>query len=161
MNKDTLAGLGLLAIAIAYWLAAGAIPHSVLSGQVAASALPKLLAGILAGLGLLLTAQGLLRTRRVSGRGAGALAAPSRDWWPHLRALGMLMIAAGYILFVPYLGYILSIALLGAAVALYNGAERSWRVLAISAIGALLFYVLFVHLLKVPLPPGVWPDLVG
>jgi putative tricarboxylic transport membrane protein len=167
MNKDTAAGLGLIAIAIAYWLGTNAIPHSVLAGEVRADGLPKLLAWGLGVLGLVLVAQGLLWRARPAPAEAAAADAPvqARSWYPHWyshwRALGMIAFAAGYIIAVPTLGYTITIALLLAAVALYNGAARSPRVLLLAVLGAALFYVLFVHVLKVPLPPGIWPELIG
>ena len=140
MNKDTLAGLALVALAVAYWFAAGAIPHSVLAGQVSADGLPKLLAWMLGGLGLLLAVQGLIRRPRPAGAAATAPqdADEGTPWWAHLRALGMFAIAAAYILLVPYLGYILSIVLLGAAVLKGLRVRRDLGPLAAAVAGSAL-----------------------
>ena len=71
----------------------------------------------------------------------------------------MLGLGVGYVVLVPYLGYALAVFGLGIGTALYNGAPRSWRLFVGGAVGAVLFYVLFVRLLGIPLPAGIWPGL--
>jgi Na+-transporting NADH:ubiquinone oxidoreductase subunit NqrB len=55
-----------------------------------------------------------------------------------------------------FLGYVPAIILLIAAVALYEGIRPSWRVLAVAAGGAALFWLLFVVLLGAPQPRGLF-----
>jgi putative tricarboxylic transport membrane protein len=45
------------------------------------------------------------------------------------------------------------------ATALYMGRRLSARLVLISIGGALFYYLLFVRLLGIPLPAGIWPGL--
>ena len=79
----------------------------------------------------------------------------------HGRAIGMLLIGVGYLLVVTTLGYAVSIALLMAATALYNGGGRSWRIVLFAIVGAAAFHLIFVVFLGIPLPLGIWPALIS
>jgi hypothetical protein len=79
----------------------------------------------------------------------------------HLRAIGMILIGGGYLVLVPYLGYMLTVGLLLLTVAIYNGKRPSPGLLLFGALGSIGFYLLFVQLLDVPLPAGFWPSLIG
>ncbi len=68
MHKDTIAGLLLLALAGAYFLATRAIPDSSLSDAVGATGLPYVLAAALAILAAMLTVKGLLASRAARRR---------------------------------------------------------------------------------------------
>jgi len=67
----------------------------------------------------------------------------------------LLAIGFAYIGVVGFLGYAITIALLLAAVAWYEGIRMSWRVGAIAIAGAAFFWLLFVRLLEVAQPAGV------
>jgi putative tricarboxylic transport membrane protein len=154
VTRDTIVALGLIALAGLYWLGADQIRVSKLEGIVGAQAVPKGLAISLAVLSVLLIGQGLLRTRRVAGPTGEA-----GDWHAHLRAAGMLLIGMGYLAVVGAIGYMPAVALLVLATALYLGQALSAR-LALVAVGlAVLYYLIFVRLLGIPLPPGAWPDV--
>ncbi|MFM1816287.1 MAG: hypothetical protein RLZ98_2982 [Pseudomonadota bacterium] len=159
MNKDIISGIAIGGVAIAYWLGADAIPKSVLAGQVGADGLPKLLAYVLGALALILTLKGVFLAMRPAG-GPSEEVGEVHGWHAHKRAFGLLAMAIGYIVAVPYLGYLLSIGILMAGVALYNGAKPSLMLIGIAAAGAVIFYVLFVLVLNIPLPPGIWPSLL-
>jgi putative tricarboxylic transport membrane protein len=154
----------LLVFAVVFWFAADAIPKSRLGGTVGADGLPKLLAVALGVLSLVLIVQTLFfgRARVVAADGD-----PSRErgesvaWREHLRAFGMIVIGIGYLVIVPYAGYLVAVALLLLIVALYNGKRPSPGLFLFMAAGAVGFYVLFVLILDVPLPAGVWPRLLG
>ena len=73
--------------------------------------------------------------------------------WP--RALGVLAFGALYIPASVVVGYPLALFLLLVAVPLYEGLRFSWRVLAVAAGGAAVFYVLFVIVLGVRQPEGL------
>ena len=156
MTRDTIVALGLIVLAGLYWLGADQIRVSKLEGIVGAQAVPKGLAVSLAVLSLLLIAQGLLRMRRAAGPGGEADAGA---WRAHLRAAGMLLIGMGYLAIVGTVGYLPAIVGLVVVTALYLGQGPSAR-LALVAVGlAVLYYLIFVRLLGIPLPPGVWPDV--
>ena len=80
--------------------------------------------------------------------------------YAHLRALGMLLIGVGYLALVGTIGYVPAVALLVVATRAVPGAgpgrpgSRSWR----SRL-ALFYYLIFVRLLGIPLPPGIWPGV--
>lgn len=158
--RDAIVGLALLAIAGLYWLGADVIPRSPLSGTVGAEGLPKALAYALAGLAAVLIARSFLEKRAAAAEWPQPeeVRSKRRD---HLRALGVLMIGIGYIVLLPYLGYGLSVVLLVAAAAWYNGRPLSWTLL-VTAVGAgVFFYLLFVLFLDIRLPAGVWPRLIA
>src|SRR3546814_16263958 len=73
----------------------------------------------------------------------------------------MLSFCICYLLGVPYLGYMLSIIGLMLGVALYIGARFGAKPAVIAGLGGLFFYLLFVQVLNVPLPAGIWPRLLG
>ena len=75
---------------------------------------------------------------------------------PALRALGLLGIGALYILVVQILGYFPTIALLIGAVALYEGMRPSWRLVAVALGGAVFFWLLFVMVLGIRQPTGLF-----
>lgn len=158
MPRDAVVGSVILAFAGLYWLGAGTIRHSSLDDSIGAAGLPNMLAALLAGLALLL----ILRSVAFSPRpaeGAGD-EAQGEGATAHRRAVGMLALGVAYLLVVPYLGYGLSVALLVAAVALYNRQQPSLRLAAVTILIAVCFYLLFVRLLHIPLPPGIWPNLL-
>jgi putative tricarboxylic transport membrane protein len=158
MKKDLIGGLVLLVIAGLYHLAIGSIAESTLSDEVGATGLPRILALILALLAVALIGRALLARRR-------AVAADNSDDTERqpaapVRAVGLLLFGAGYIVLLPIVGYVIGVALLIAGVALYEGARRTWKVPAIAAGGALLYWMIFVKLLGVPQPTGLLLDRV-
>ena len=161
MRSNLIAGVVLLAFSVIFWLGADAIPKSRLGGSVGADGLPKTLAIALGVLSLGLIAQTLLMARAAAPAAAVERESRTERRNLHLRALGMIVIGAVYVAVVPYLGYVLSIALLLLAVALYNGKRPSRGLVLFTILGAVVFYVLFVQILDVPLPAGFWPSLIG
>jgi hypothetical protein len=158
VTRDTAVALGLIALAGLYWLGADQIRMSRLEGIVGAQAVPKGLSVGLVILAVLLIAQDLLGTRR-----AAAASGPDEPevsgTRPHLRAGGMLLIGMGYLALVGTIGYLPAVVGLVLATALYLGQSPSSR-LALIAVGlAVLYYLIFVRLLGIPLPPGIWPEL--
>jgi len=158
MPRDAVVGAVVLALAGVYWLAARTIRHSSLDDSIGAAGLPNTLAVLLAALALLLILRSLFSRAR-SNQGAQNetdVEAPRA----HLRALGMLFLGVAYLVVVPSLGYAVSVALLVAAVALYNHQKPSLRLALVTILISVGFYLLFVRLLRIPLPPGIWPDFL-
>ncbi len=158
MPRDALIGTVLLAFAGLYWLAAGGIHRSSLEDSIGAAGVPNTLAALLAGLAVLLILRSFFSRSRSAPRVSGDT--PDNAPVAHLRALGMLVLGIGYLLIVPSLGYTLSVAFLIAAVALYNHQQATWRLALFTGLLAVGLYFLFVRVLGIPLPPGVWPDLL-
>lgn len=161
--RATLAASGaLLVLAVAYWLGADAIPKSSLGGAVGADGLPKLLAMILAGLSVALAAQTILQSRRASAPGeaeSGPDEGTATAWRTHAKALGVIAIGAAFVALLPLVGYAVAIALLLMTVATYSGHRPGIGTVAFGLGGAVFFQILFVHLLQVPLPAGLWMGL--
>ena len=158
VTRDSAIASGLIAIAGLYWLGADQIKVSRLEGIVGAQAVPKGLAVCLAVLSALLLAQDAWRGRPAAGPVAVATDEGSGSY-AHLRAAGMLLIGVGYLVLVGTIGYVPAIALLVVATALYLGQGLSARLLLVAAGLALFYYLIFVRLLGIPLPPGIWPGV--
>ncbi len=158
--RDLIGGLAAIAIGGGYWAMALSIRSSALDDTVGPAGLPKVLGGAMVGLGLLLCLKAAFAGRRTQSSGpVSDEAATAEGSGIGLRGIlrvgGLVAIAVGYLLVVRWLGYLPSIALLIAAVTLYGGAPPTWRVFAIAAGGAVLYWLLFVVLLGIPLPPGL------
>lgn len=153
MNKDSLSGLVLLALAAVYHWATGSIADSSLSDEVGASGLPRALAIALAVLGVILIVKSVLAARAAKAEGLDADDEEEKDARMP-RAIGFLLFGAAYVLLLPYVGYLIGVALLIAAVALYEGAPRRWTVPVAAIGGAVLYWAVFVKLLGVNQPVG-------
>ena len=177
--RDIWIGLATLVLAGAYWFGADRIPISPLDGAVNAAAMPKALAYALGALALVLIFRAVaieVITRRATAaaategkqkptgdtelKAAGGEDAATR-YKRHLRAAGMLASGILYLVIVPYLGYMLSIALLVFTVAAYMQARPDRKLLILSGAIAVFFYLLFVRFLDIPLPAGFWQSLVS
>ena len=158
MTRDSAVAIGLIGTAGLYWLGANQIRVSRLEGIVGAQAVPKGLAISLAILSALLLAQDLWRARRTAGAGGRKDGEPSGSY-AHLRAAGMLLIGVGYLALVGTIGYVPAVALLVVATALYLGQSWSVRLAALAVGLALFYYLIFVRLLGIPLPRGIWPGV--
>ena len=159
----------MLALAIGYHLLTAQIPESQLADAVGPQGLPRTYAFILGGLSLIL----IVKAIRDSGSGTGdsspeprvesqeptqespTLSARSQA----LRAVGVIVIGAIYVVVVPWLGYIVSLAALIAATTYYQGGGMNRRVAIVSVSGAVLFWLLFVAILGIQHPAGFWPSL--
>jgi putative tricarboxylic transport membrane protein len=148
MKKDVVSGCVLVLVALAYYGASTAIQSSTLEDEFGPGGLPFILATLLGLVGAVIALRGLALAPPAAAFGSGELRR-------FARGLGVLAIGFAYILLVPYLGFILTIALLIVAVALYEGLPLSWRVPAVAGAGAGFLWLLFVKLLGVPQPAGL------
>ena len=158
-RREIILGCGTLAIAAGYYLLAIRIPQSDISDVIGAQGLPKTYAALLAILSIMLIGRAMLarRTAVVSNAPAiaiGSSASRSVGW----RTFGMLVNGVLYVALVTSLGYIVSIAGLIASTIYFQGGELNRRSLAVAAGGALLLWLLFVRLLHIPHPAGIWPS---
>lgn len=155
MTKDLLSGVVLLAVAGTYYAWSTQIADSTLSDEIGAGGLPQVLSVILAILGLCLIGRTLIAAR-LSHAKAGDAADNDEDDRnaPLPRAVGFLLFGAAYIFLLPFLGYIISTALLIGAIALYEGAPRTWVVAAAAIGGGIFYWAIFVKLLGVNQPMG-------
>jgi putative tricarboxylic transport membrane protein len=150
-GRDMACGAAGLAIALAYYALADALPVSLLSDAIGADGLPKSLA-----LGLAVCSA-LLLGRAVLTRNTATVAFA---FLTHLRALGIIALGALYAALAPLIGYGPAVGLLIAATALYFGTALNTRLIVIAAAGAAVFWAMFVHMLGVPMPRGtLWHAL--
>ena len=153
-SSDLGLGVVMLAIAVTYYLLGASIPQSALDDAVGPRGLPRAYAVMLAALALVTIAKVVLSRERRSDAPA-AKQTPgtrARSW----RFLGLALIGIAYLTVVPWLGYLVSIALLIAATAWYQGGSITRSAFVVSASGAVFLWLLFVVLLGIPQPSGVW-----
>jgi len=177
MNKDLAFGTSTFALGAGYYWMAARIPESQLADAIGPQGLPRTYAILLAALSLVLIVRSL--TRKVglkpdttpaprSGRSVRLQPDPSvhevrlqpdsdSTIW---RVAGMLAIGIIYILVVPWLGYLLSLAGLIFATTYYQGGSINRQVAIVAVSGAVFCWVLFVLLMRIPQPPGLWPSLL-
>jgi hypothetical protein len=161
MDKNIASGVGLLIFSVVYWLGAGAIPKSALSGNVGADGLPKLLAITLAVLATGLILQSYLLRRR-----SGSSAPPQLTGEPamdpdqnHVLALGILAIGTVFAIALEFIGYYASVALLLIAVARFYDKRITPGLIVYGLVGSAIIYFIFVWTLGVMMPAGIWFDL--
>jgi hypothetical protein len=155
VNRDLVFGAGCLALAAGYYLMAAAIPESALSDAVGPQGLPKSYAVVLGGLSLILIARSSPWKRSHRNAPPIPFPLPPTMWRP----AGMLLIGILYLTVVPWLGYVLSLTGLIAATTYYQGGGIGARVVMVAMSGAIFFWMLFVAVLGIPHPPGIWTSL--
>jgi hypothetical protein len=159
MLKDRIAGAVLLALSGGYYWMASTINRSQLSDVVGASAFPMALAVVLAVLSCVLMMSGVLKKAPASSAEERA-AVVAKDLHGFARAGGTLAIGIGFLVIIPYAGYIIAVAMLLLATLLYFHERLSWGIVLVSVAGALILWLMFRAIFEIPVPPGVWPDLI-
>jgi putative tricarboxylic transport membrane protein len=155
MFKNAGAGAVLLVLSLGYYLAADAMPTSILDTTVPSSAFPKLLAILGAVLSAALIVQNIV-TVAIAGRPAADPDEPQQSFWEqHRRALGLLAIVAAFIVALEIVGYPVSIVLLILAVSVYQGYPLSWISVGVAVLGGLFFWLFFMVLLGIHMPLGI------
>jgi len=163
-RTDATVAVAALTIAAGYYALARDIPESLLADSVGAAGLPKVYAGLLALIALLLMVQAWRTLRSRSADRTGASDGDEDEGYSpaqHLRAIGLLLPGIAYLLLIGVVGYGVTVGLLILAVALYSGARPGWRLFAISIAGGVGLWITFVLLFNVPLPSGTaWTALL-
>jgi putative tricarboxylic transport membrane protein len=149
-RKDLIAAAILLLIAGAYFWGTLQIPTSTLDDGVGPRGFPLVLTIALVAVAAAIALRALAPA---VGTRAHDDAKEAEARWP--RALGVLAFGALYIPVATALGYPLALFLLLVAMPLYEGVRFSWRLLAVAAGGAAVFYLLFVVVLGVRQPEGL------
>ena len=155
MNRDLVFGSATLAVAVIYYALTSTIPASGLADPIGPQGLPKMYAIVLAVLSIFL----IVRSVR-TGAGAQTNPEPRTPNPGSMRVVGMLLIGIAYIFVLPYLGYLLSVALLIAATTYFQGGKINGRTILVALSGAALFWALFIWLLRIQYPAGLWPSLI-
>jgi putative tricarboxylic transport membrane protein len=153
MNSDLVFGGAAFALAVGYYLMTRTIPTSLLADAIGPQGLPKIYAMLLAGLSLLL----MIRSIAAGSASKVSRAVSPQTLW---RVGGLLAIGVVYVLSVPWLGYMLSLAVLIMATTYYQGGALDRRGVGVAVSGAVVFWLLFVLLLGIPQPAGLWPSLL-
>jgi hypothetical protein len=146
MNRDLVFGGATLAVAVIYYALSSTIPASDLADPIGPQGLPKIYAYVLGALSAILLVNSL-RARLDAEESRLAVK----------RAAGILVIGVLYVVLVPWVGYAATIALLIAGTTYYQGAAITGRVVFAALSGAIFLWLLFVVLLGIPQPAGVWP----
>ncbi|TNC63595.1 tripartite tricarboxylate transporter TctB family protein [Rubellimicrobium roseum] len=156
ITRDMVGGAAASLIGALYLFYASQLRPSSLADSVGPQGLPLVYGWLTLALGLVLLAQAFIAVLRASP----AERAKQADAWSGqgrriLWAAGLLAFAVGYLLIVETLGYLLSLAVLIPAVAIYLGARFGWRPLAVGVGGAVVLWLMFDKLLGVGMPEGV------
>lgn len=163
MKGDLVFGGATLALSAGYYWMASGIPESQLADAIGPQGLPKTYAVLLAALSLILIVRSVAqrqrwhRTSALSAPRTTEAAGQRRVLW---RVAGMLAMGVVYVVVVPWLGYIPSLAALIFATTYYQGGAVNRQVAVVALSGALFFWLLFVMLMGIPQPPGFWPSLL-
>ena len=150
MPRNVVLGSVTLAISIVYYWMATSVRVSQLSDAIGPQGLPKAYAVGLGLLSMFLIAGSFRGARQPTPAGAGGRAALSR-------ALGCMVIGVAYLVIAPWLGYMLSIAGLILATTYYQGGSLTRSSALVALAGGVLFWILFVVLMGIPQPPGIFP----
>lgn len=154
-NRDLVFGSATLALAAIYYALTVTIPQSDLADPIGPQGLPKTYAAVLAVLSIILIVRSIKRPTNL------APANPLTREPANLgRVLGMLLIGVAYIVVLPWLGYLLSVAALIAATTYFQGGSLNLRSIVVAISGALCFWVLFIWLLRIQYPAGLWPSVI-
>jgi len=162
--RDLIFGIATLVVAVLYYGFAATIPPSELADPVGPQGLPKTYAVLLAALSLLLIARSVRRP--VSNPEPSNPEPPNPEsripnpGSPLPRVTGMLLIGIAYILVLPWLGYFLSIAALITVTIYFQGGSINLRSILVALSGAALFWLLFIWLLRIQYPAGIWPSVI-
>jgi putative tricarboxylic transport membrane protein len=161
-NRDLLFGIATLVVAAVYYRLAVSIPQSDLADPVGPQGLPRVYALLLAALSLILIARSL---RSVRSNPARPTNPESRTPNPAsrravARVIGMLLIGIAYIVILPWLGYLLSVAALISATIYFQGGSINGRSILVALSGAAVFWLLFIWLLRIQYPAGLWPSVI-
>jgi putative tricarboxylic transport membrane protein len=156
ITRDLAGGAATSLIGALYLFYASQLRPSSLADSVGPQGLPLVYGWLTLGLGLILLAQAVLAVVRAS---PAERAKQSEAWTGQGRrtlwAAGLLAFAIAYVVIVEALGYLLSLAILIPAVAIYLGARIGWRPVAVGVGGAVLLWLMFDKLLGVGMPEGI------
>ena len=157
-NRDLVFGSATLALAAIYYALTVTIPQSDLADPVGPQGLPKTYAAVLAVLAIVLIARSIKRPANLEPANLEPQITNHESRIP--RVIGMLLIGVAYIVVLPWLGYLLSVAALIAATTYFQGGSINRRSILVAISGALCFWVLFIWLLRIQYPAGLWPSVI-
>lgn len=153
LSRDFTGGIAAICIGGVYLFYTIQIRSSSLADSIGPAGIPRALGIIMIALGMILCLQATIRYLKSEK--------PVKPAWTgegkRIRnAAGLLLLGIGYLAVVNTLGYIVSLTLLVTLTALYLGSPLSWRVPVIAGGGALILWTLFVQLLGIAMPSGIF-----
>lgn len=158
LSRDFVGGLAAILIGAVYLVFAYGLRTSALDDSVGPGGLPRAYGWMMLALGLMIAAGSAIKHVR-----SGAASDLRSEWKGQGRrvlwAAGLLAIGAGYIFGISTLGYPLAIALLLVAVSLFQGARPGLHIVAVGIGGAAFLWVVFVLVLGVSMPKGLFTIL--
>jgi len=152
-------GVG-LAFSLVYINFARGIEDSLLADAVGASGVPVSVGALMGLASTALLVKGFMPVARPQSQeqetAEGSSASASR---PHWLAAGLLLILAVYLIALPWLGYVLSIGFMAAAVGWFAGGRDTKVLLGFTVLTGPILWFLFDFALRVRMPAGIWPTL--
>jgi putative tricarboxylic transport membrane protein len=156
-------GCGGLVFSVVYILAARRIEDSLLADPVGASGVPVAIGGLMALVSTVLILKGLLpgsrSATRDSAQQADTGARPAASLRAHALAGGLLLILAAYLIALPWLGYVVAVGLLAAAIAWFAGGRQTSVLIGFAVVTGPVLWLVFDFALRVRMPAGIWPTL--
>jgi len=153
--RDIVTSLLIMGLAGVYYITADALPRSFLSDEIGAEGYPKLLSIALFGFACILLVQGFL-SRHIKT----SASQKQKEKHAAQKAAIMLLIGIGYLIAVPILGYAPAVGLLIFTVAVFQGEPVSRKLVLTGVLSACSFWLFFVYVLDIPMPAGIWPNLI-
>jgi putative tricarboxylic transport membrane protein len=159
-HSNLITGAVGLIFSMAYIRFASGIEDSLLADAVGASGVPLSIGGLMALASVLLLLKALTQKPTSSvPADLDEVVDPDAPQNPHRLALGLLLILATYLVLLPWLGYVLAVGLLSAAVAWFAGGREAKVLLGFVLVTGPVLWFLFDFALKVKMPTGIWPTL--
>ena len=159
-HSNLITGAAGLIFSLAYIRFASGIEDSLLADAVGASGVPVSIGLLMAMSSALLLVKALMQKPSPTLHADTDEASdPDSPQNPHRLALGLLLILATYLVLLPWLGYVLAVGLLSAAVAWFAGGREAKVLLGFVLVTGPLLWFLFDFALKVKMPTGIWPTL--
>jgi hypothetical protein len=146
-----------LAASLSYIVAARGIEDSLLADAVGASGVPVAVGILMALTSAALLAKGVLA--KASSKAEPAQEAEVSPLRAHALAIGLIAILAGYLVVLPWLGYIVSVGLLAAVVAWFAGGRERTTLIGFAVLTGPVLWFFFDFALKIHMPAGFWPAL--
>jgi cell division protein FtsW (lipid II flippase) len=156
MRRDLVFGSVTLALGASYYWLSDSIAISSLADAIGPRGLPKIYALALIGLSLILIVSSARPAIKSQSPNPKSQSGPTSQH-ALARAGGMLLIGVVYVLLVPYIGYMVSIAGVILATIYYQGGGWTRHAVVVALCGGVFFWLLFVVLMGIEQPPGFFP----
>lgn len=153
LSRDFIGGIAAIVLGGLYLFFAFDQRVSALADSIGPAGMPKVLGILMVTLGVILCIQAICHSIKTVSTGLGEWQGQGKQI---LRAFGLVCLGVVYLGMITILGYAVSIALLLALVAIYLGAPINWHVAGIAIGGAGILWAIFVLLLDVPMPSGIF-----